>query len=482
MRIVSLLLTVPAFAFAPCMSQSGQGEWDYVPAVSRDDVKVMATHGIGTNGRYVITWIGGTAGGAPFRYDVYDRASKQHVKAVNIEWPADNHYIERWIEWNGSTYLITLDNEVKGERLDIKAQRYLMPDLTADGEPVTVGSLAISSFSRGFRGAGFRFERSPDGSQLLMLFDRLSDKRGKQIVACWVFDRSWAPVQRAEFELKGTSDGATGTRAAMVDNAGAVHLLISARYDGPDGKKGDMGHKIFHIAGGTVASMAVAAPAGGELTSAGMLRQGDRLLLAGFYSTPDKIGGRFHAEQAADLSSSHSLTLDPFTQATRPYARAQLVARNGGGYYLVGNACTPVGVDLSSHKELSVSAHGADGSREWSTSIPRAVAYTKYDGQGFLAVEGSGTLTLLVPDLPENAANYNAGKAPRSSDSGQKALLVRFDDAGNPAFELFGAPAYTMLYQGISLLPDGHTVFQHAAPVGSKSDRNQAYAFVDLLK
>lgn len=482
MRCISLLLAFPVFVVAPCMSQSGQGEWDLIPAVSRDDVKVLATHGIGTDGRHVITWIGGSTKGAPIRFDVYERVGMKHVKTVNTEWPASNHYIERWIDWNGGTYLITVDNDPKAERVDIKAQRYKLPDLTTDGEPITIGSLAVSDFNTSFWGVGLRFEQSPDGGKLLVLFDRLVDKKGKQVAACWVFDGSWSPVQQATFELLAISDAGTGTRAAMVDDAGVVHLLISAKYDGPDGKKGAMGHKVFRLEGGAARSVALASPAGGEVTSAGMVRNGDQLILAGFYSTKDKKGGRFHATQAADLSGSHDLTLDPFSDASKEYTRAQVIVRSDGGYFLVGNACTPTGLDLAQHKELSVNAYGADGAREWNSNIPRAVGYTKYDNQGFLAVERVGTLTLLMPDPPDNVANYNAGKDPKGSDSAQKTILVRFDQAGKPSFELFGAPAYTMLYQGISLLPDGHTVFQHAAPAGSKMDRNQAYAFVDLSK
>lgn len=482
MRIISAIITVGLLAVAPCSAQTGQGEWEFIPAVPRDDVKVINTHGIGTDGRYVITWIGGNSEGSPIRFDVYERAGLQHVKTVNTEWPANDHYIERWIEWNGGTYLITVDNDAKAERVDIKAQRYQMPELVVEGEPITLGTLAVSDFNSTFWGIGLRFERSPDGENLLVLFDRLVDKKYKQLVACWVFDASWSPVQQTVFELKATSDAGTGTRAALVDDAGVVHLLISAKYDGPDGKKGEMGHKLFRIEGGAASSMTLASPTGGEVTGAGMVRHGNELIIAGFYSTKDKKGGRFHTTQPADLNGSHELTLDPILDMPREYPRAQVIARKAGGFFLIGNACTPLGLDLTQQKDLSVNAYGTDGTREWSRNIPRAIASSKGDSHGILAVEHDDALWLLMPDIPDNVANYKAGKAPRSSESAHKTILVRFDTKGEPAFELFGSPAYTMLYQGISLLPDGHTVFQHAAPAGSKLDRNQAYAFVDLLK
>lgn len=480
MRSVAFVFGVTLFLNV-VSAQEGAANWEYIPAVSRDDVKLAATHGIGSDGRYVITWIGSNAKGGPIRFDVYDRETKSHVKTVRTEWPAAGHYIERWVGWNNGTYQVTLDYDGKAERLDVKAQRYRMPDLEADGEPIALGSLPIKSFSTTFWGAGLRFEQSEDGERLLVLFDRLESDKGKLMAACWVFDQAWGPIQQSIFELKGASHMGSGTRAALVDDAGVVHLLVNASFDGPDGKKGEPGHKVIRVDRGVVSDLPVPSPAEGEVTSAGMIRMGNELLLAGFYQNKDNAGGRFQTRLSQDLSHAGDMVLDPFSEPMKQITRAQVIEGKSGSYFLVGNACTPVGLDISAHKELSVTAYDGSGARQWTKSIPRAVGLTKYDEQGFLGVGTSGGLSLLIPDDPENVAKYNAGKAPKSAQVALKTLMVRFDDAGEATYVLFGAPAYTMLYQGISLLPDGHTVFQHAAPAGSKMDRNQAYAFVDLL-
>jgi hypothetical protein len=226
--------------------------------------------------------------------------------------------------------------------------------------------------------------------------------------------------------------------------------------------------------------MDVELPQGAEITASYLVPGKEALVVGGYYRQKGTNGGRFHTSVQPGHTGPILVKTIPFIEGTADFNQARVVARKDGGAFLIGNA---VREEVLPKKGLNISSISPSGELEWSSMLQRKMGPLWTIKEGFIAVERDGQLLLLFPDVPANLDRYRNGEDPTTPLVNIRTLVTLtalYDGTGNPSFGLLAAPEYTVLFDDMQVLADGHTVFQHAAPPGSRQDKNVAYAIIDL--
>ncbi len=408
------------------------------------------------------------------RLTAFDPSTGEVIVRKEPVWPKERT-LENVMDWDGDLLVTSFSYDQKQKELNLFCEVFDPNTLEEKIASTNIGSLSLASYSEGYR-MGLRFAMSPDGSKLLMFYDRIRTKDEQQLVICWVLDRKTGNIWSGGYPMDVESD-VYSTSGFLVDDDGAVHMAsrqkVKMRRDGQ--WITNHSYTISRFRGEEKTERKFELPGGKVIVGMTLLQEKGKI-----------IGVGFLADDARNKETTHvfQVSFQPAADAEVEFISQQLTAPVEGS--LVNISCA-MGDDgtlfitggdrhFTSTKHLNekivTCALDRNGDLKYSTVIPRQPVIYNYGSPEHHTVTDGNTAIVLIPDNEKNFEAYmTGGKLKENKDNSTEVMQVTLDESGKPTYSRLALNGWKVDYESARVMPDKRNVYFNSAskPSGKKS-------------